>query len=106
VRLEVAALLDGAAILRLAEPSDYDRGRALVDLAAVELDALTPSRVLATVRDLEPQQVELRATPRGLEWWCSCESGRTGVFCLHVVATAFATWRRATSPQGESGFRP
>ena len=42
----------------------------------------------------------LRATPLGLEWWCSCPPGRGGAFCAHVVATAFATWRRA------SGARP
>src|SRR5207249_2235178 len=75
VRSEVADLLDGAAILRLADPADYDRGRALVDRAAVQIESVTPARVSATVLDGEPQRVELRATQRGLEWWCSCPPG-------------------------------
>lgn len=100
MRTDVADLVDGAAILRLAEPADYDRGRALYDRDAVGIDSATPARVSATVSDGELFKVELRATERGLEWWCGCPPGRGGAFCAHVVATAFATWRQATSPQG------
>lgn len=96
----VADFVDGAAILRLAEPGDYDRGRTLVDQDAVQLEAVTPARVSALVRDPERQRVELRATALGLEWWCSCPAGRGGAFCAHVVATALATWRRAAPPPG------
>ena len=96
----VADLVDGAAILRLAEPGDYDRGRTLYDQGSVQLDAVTPARVSFTVQDPERQRVELRATPLGLEWWCSCPAGRGGAFCAHVVAAAFATWRRAAPPPG------
>ena len=94
----VADLVDGAAILRQADPADYDRGRALVDMGAVLIESVTPARVSATVEDGQRQRVELRATQRGLEWWCSCPPGRGGAFCLHVVATAFATWRRESAP--------
>jgi uncharacterized Zn finger protein len=94
----VVDLVDGAAILRLAEPRDYDRGRTLVDQAAVMIEAFTPTRVTATVEDGVGQRVELRATARGLEWWCSCPPGRSGAFCAHVVATAVQTWHRASRP--------
>ncbi|HYM49849.1 MAG TPA: SWIM zinc finger family protein [Candidatus Limnocylindrales bacterium] len=90
----VADLVAGEAILRLAEPGDYDRGRALVEQGSVNLEAVTPIRVTATVQDPERHRVELRLTPRGLEWWCSCPPGRSGAFCAHVVATAFAVWRQ------------
>ena len=98
---QIAELVDGAAILRLAEPGDYDRGRSLVDQGAVQLEDITPARVSATVEDPGRQRVELRATPLGLEWWCSCPPGRAGAFCAHVVATAFATWRRTSDRRPE-----
>ena len=98
---DVAHLVDGAAILRLADPADYDRGRELVDRGAVRIESVTPARVAAVVEDGEPRRVELRATERGLEWWCGCPPGRAGAFCLHVVAAAFATWRRASAPPAE-----
>jgi uncharacterized Zn finger protein len=94
----VDGLVEGAAILRLADPADYDRGRALVDQARVSLQDVTAALVTASVDDDGLLRVELRATARGLEWWCSCPPGRSGVFCAHVVATAFETWRRSHPP--------
>jgi uncharacterized Zn finger protein len=101
VKPDVAHLVDGAAILRLAEPADYDRGRELVDRGAVRIESVTTARVAAMVEEGELRRVELRATERGLEWWCGCPPGRAGKFCLHVVAVAFATWRRGDAPPGD-----
>jgi uncharacterized Zn finger protein len=97
----VADLVEGAAILRLADPVDYDAGQQLSRRGAVVIEVLSPPRVTATVNDDAGHRVELRSTARGLEWWCGCSSGRSGVFCRHVVATALETWHRSPPRRGE-----
>ena len=89
----VADLVEEPALRRLVTPDVYARGADCAARGCVILGAFGPLRVSARVA--ETHEVELRSTPDGLAWACTCGAGKRGSFCEHAVATALETWRRS-----------
>ncbi|GLW08815.1 hypothetical protein Misp01_39450 [Microtetraspora sp. NBRC 13810] len=70
------------------------RGTELEKAGAVQLVRFAPLVVTAEVDDAAAH-VELTVVEGSLRWFCTCREGRAGAFCVHCVATALATRRRA-----------
>jgi alkanesulfonate monooxygenase SsuD/methylene tetrahydromethanopterin reductase-like flavin-dependent oxidoreductase (luciferase family) len=91
----VADLVGPDVLERLATTEDLQAGSVLADASAVRFTTIGPLNVLATVEsDGASTHVELRGGSV-LTFECSCDAGRAGAFCRHVVAVATETWRRA-----------
>jgi uncharacterized Zn finger protein len=94
----VIDLVEGPAIDRLAAPVDRDLGRALARDGAVHLTLAGPLTVAARVDGAPAVTATLIAAGVGLRYSCTCASGRAGVFCAHLVATARVAGERAAAP--------
>jgi hypothetical protein len=88
-------LVSEETVLSLAIPSNVRLGRRIFARGGVEITALTPLLVTARVIGEQTRKVELRATPDGLRWACTCRKKQSYDFCKHCVAAAFETMKIA-----------
>jgi uncharacterized Zn finger protein len=84
-------LVSPPALESLSTPSEFKLGREIVRNEGVELEEFGPQRVVAHATGGQRRLVELRATPDGLDYTCSCSS-KLEKPCKHVVAVGLVTW--------------
>jgi uncharacterized Zn finger protein len=82
-------LVESSALRKLAVPANIKSGQLLVDTNALEV--LTNEILVASARILGEENyiVTFNATPKGLNWHCSCETD-DDIFCKHCVAAGVA----------------
>lgn len=91
----VADLVEPAALQRLAASRALAAGRALAAADRVHITILGPLTVAARVDGPGRAATALSAAGSTLRWSCTCQPGRGGTFCEHLVATAQVAWDRA-----------
>ncbi len=80
---------DVDALQALAGASVFARGKNYHNSGAVQLLAIEPDRVLATVSGTENYTVSLTGHGQAINGTCSCPAFSGQGFCKHMVATAF-----------------
>ena len=86
----LADLIDREALVRLAGPRSYERGREYLEGGAVERIERSGEDVAAWVQGGERYRVRLFVDGGRLGFDCTCPVGRQMDFCKHCVATALA----------------
>ena len=84
----VLASFTRSAVMDLAGPRSFARGRAYHAEGRVELQRIKARRVRALVRGTMPYEVEMWEKDGEPAWSCSCPVGDDGDFCKHCVAVA------------------
>jgi uncharacterized Zn finger protein len=90
----VAVLVAPDKLKDLATPSDFKLGSQIHANHTVEIEHLSPQRVVAHATGGQRRLVELRATDSGLTYTCTCSS-KLAKPCKHVVAVGLATWDKS-----------
>jgi uncharacterized Zn finger protein len=90
----IADHVEPAKLKELATPADYRLGEEIKANGAVELEEFGPTRVVAHATGGQRRLVELRSTPAGLGYTCTCSS-KLDRPCKHVVAVALETWEKS-----------
>jgi hypothetical protein len=80
---------DVDALQALAGASVFARGKSYHNNGVVQLLAIEPDRVLATVSGTEDYTVTLTGNGQAINGTCSCPAFSGQGFCKHMVATAF-----------------
>lgn len=83
-----ADLVEPEALDRLAAAPTLVAGRRLAADDRVHLTIVGPLTVAARVDGPGRPATTLSASGETLHWSCTCPEGRSGTFCLHLVATA------------------
>ncbi|MEV7009712.1 hypothetical protein [Streptosporangium sp. NPDC051022] len=83
----------------LATQAALARGGELERADAVQVVRFSRLQVTAEVDDAAAC-VQFQVVDGALRWYCTCDSGRNGVFCAHCVATAQAVGRRTAHSPG------
>jgi uncharacterized Zn finger protein len=93
------ALLDVAAVARLAGPRSLERGEEYAEWGAVGRLRVGVESVAATVQGTDAYEVRIAVEGGALAFGCSCPVGAEGAFCKHCVAVALC-WLGEDAPSG------
>ncbi|HEX9903774.1 MAG TPA: hypothetical protein VGA77_02305 [Propylenella sp.] len=96
----VADLVEPGHLAHYATASNLRLGEGIARKGGVQLLEFGPLVVKARVSDGERRTTELRSTPQGLAWQCTC-SKRPDLFCKHCVAVAVVAWEEAPASRAK-----
>ncbi|MDN5001671.1 SWIM zinc finger domain-containing protein [Bradyrhizobium sp. GCM10027634] len=85
-----SARFDIAKVKKLAGGKTFERGEEYFEEGSVEIQSLTPQRVVAEVAGSEDYRTILTGWGSEIGGNCSCPAFAEQVFCKHMVATALA----------------